>query len=280
MSDFNNIIYEVENGRARITLNRPEKLNALSFDLLYELHEAMWEADDNQDVHCVILRGAGRAFSAGYDLGGTPATYSTSRVKSATSDGNYRGGRMVDDDAWQMERTQRFRMAIFDMHKPVIAQVHGACIAGALMLVWACDLIVASDDAFFADPVVRMGIPGVEYFAHPYVMPPRWAKEFLYLGERWTAERALAAGMINRVVAREELADVAMDMARKIAEMPRMGLALTKKAIHEASSNSLDAQLDAERKYQREAGMSDDYKEGVAAFLQKRPADFRAARKT
>jgi enoyl-CoA hydratase len=102
------------------------------------------------------------------------------------------------------------------------------------MLAWICDLIVASDDAFFADPVVRMGIPGVEYFAHPWVMGPRQAKEFLFLGERVDAARALQLGMINRVVPRDQLAQEVTEIAQKIAAMPRLGLALAKKAVNQA----------------------------------------------
>ena len=105
MSDFDSIIYEVADGRARITLNRPEKLNALSLKLQSELNEALWEADNNNDVHCVILRGAGRAFSAGYDLTGADGNIPVSRVQS--SENSYRGGRSIDDDAWQLERSQR-----------------------------------------------------------------------------------------------------------------------------------------------------------------------------
>ncbi|MBV8086260.1 MAG: enoyl-CoA hydratase, partial [Chloroflexi bacterium] len=121
-----------------------------------------------------------------------------------------------------------------EVPKPAIAMVRGACIAGGLTLAWVCDLIVASDDAFFADPVVRMGIPGVEYFAHPWVMGPRQAKEFLYLGEKITAQRAYELGMINRVVPAAELESVTLDLAYRIAAMPRFGLALTKKAINQA----------------------------------------------
>jgi enoyl-CoA hydratase len=121
-----------------------------------------------------------------------------------------------------------------ELPKPTIAMVQGACIAGGLMLAWCCDLIVASDDAFFADPVVRMGIPGVEYFAHPWVMGPRFAKEFLFTGDRVGAERALALGMINRVVPRAELETETFALAEKIEAMPRLGLALTKKAVNQA----------------------------------------------
>jgi enoyl-CoA hydratase len=102
------------------------------------------------------------------------------------------------------------------------------------MLAWICDLIVASDDAFFADPVVRMGIPGVEYFAHPWVMGPRQAKEFLFLGERVDAARALQLGMINRVVPRDQLEQEVDGIAERIAAMPRLGLALAKKAVNQA----------------------------------------------
>lgn len=116
----------------------------------------------------------------------------------------------------------------------MIAMVQGACVAGGLMLAWVCDLIVASDDAFFADPVVRMGIPGVEYFAHPWVMGPRFAKEFLFLGERVPAERALSLGMVNRVVERVELEQTVHDMADRIAQMPTLGLTLAKKAVNHA----------------------------------------------
>jgi enoyl-CoA hydratase len=114
------------------------------------------------------------------------------------------------------------------------------------MLAWVCDLIIASDDAFFADPVVKMGIPGVEYFAHPFVMGARHAKEFLFLGERVDATRARELGIVNRVVARERLEEETLDVARRIGAMPRFGLALVKKAIHQAEDrmglrDSIDA---------------------------------------
>jgi enoyl-CoA hydratase len=123
-----------------------------------------------------------------------------------------------------------------ELPKPMIAMVQGACVAGALMLAWSCDLIVAADDAFFADPVVRMGIPGVEYFAHPWVMGPRFAKEFLFLGEKVGAERALQLGMVNRVVPRAELESETLDVSERIAKMPRMGLALTKMAVNQSEA--------------------------------------------
>jgi enoyl-CoA hydratase len=112
--------------------------------------------------------------------------------------------------------------------------VHGACIAGGLMLAWSCDFIIASEDAFFSDPVVKMGIPGVEYFAHPWVMNPRAAKEFLFTGDRFTAQRAHELGMVNHVVPREDLEATTLGIAERISAMPRFGLALTKKAVNQA----------------------------------------------
>ena len=120
-----------------------------------------------------------------------------------------------------------------EIPKPSIAMVQGACIAGGLMLAWVCDLIVAADDAFFADPVVKMGIPGVEYFAHPWVLGPRLAKEVLFTGGRFGAERAYQAGMVSRVVPRAELETTAFELAEKVAEMPRFGLALAKRAVNQ-----------------------------------------------
>ncbi len=111
-----------------------------------------------------------------------------------------------------------------ELPKPTIAKVQGACIAGGLMLAWVCNIIVAFDDAFFMDPVVRMGLPGVEFFAHPWVVGPRAAKEFLFTGGQMTAQRAHELGMVNQVVARDELDIAVIDLAARIAKMPRFGL--------------------------------------------------------
>jgi enoyl-CoA hydratase len=120
-----------------------------------------------------------------------------------------------------------------EIPKPSIAMVHGACIAGGLMLAWVCDLIVAADDAFFADPVVKMGIPGVEYFAHPWVLGPRFAKEVLFTGGRFGAERAYQVGMVSRVVPRADLETTTFELAGQVGQMPRFGLALAKRAVNQ-----------------------------------------------
>lgn len=198
MTDFKTIIYEVTEGRARITLNRPEKLNALSFELQTELNEALWEADNDTNVRAIILRGNGRAFSAGYDL--TPLA--NRRPPEAGADqytAVYRGGRSFDDDAWQMERAQRLRMAIFDMHKPVIAQVHGYCLAGGTDVALLCDIIIAADDATIGFPPARaMGsLPNQMWVYH---CGPQWAKRLFLTGDTITGAEAAQIGLVLKSV--------------------------------------------------------------------------------
>ncbi|HEY3735917.1 MAG TPA: enoyl-CoA hydratase [Jatrophihabitans sp.] len=229
------VLYEVDGPIARVTMNRPEYSNAQNSKMTYALDSAFYRAAADDDVKVVVLTGAGKHFSAGHDIGtpGRDIDESFDRRAGLWWDhiGKLGGeSRFAREQEVYLGMCRRWR----ELPKPVIAQVHGACIAGGLMLAWICDLIIASDDAFFADPVVRMGIPGVEYFAHPWVLGPRQAKEFLFLGERITAERALQIGMVNRVVPREELARQVTDTATKIAQMPRLGLALTKKAVNQA----------------------------------------------
>jgi enoyl-CoA hydratase len=229
------VTYEVDGAIARVTLNRPQYRNAQNSAMTYALDSAFYRAAEDDDVKVVVLAGAGDHFSAGHDIGTPGRDVNTSFERRAGLWWDHVGklggeSRYAREQEVYLGMCRRWR----ELPKPTIAQVHGACIAGGLMLAWVCDLIVASDDAFFADPVVRMGIPGVEYFAHPWVMGPRQAKEFLYLGERVGAERALQLGMINRVVPRDALADEVTAMATKIAAMPRMGLALTKKAVNQA----------------------------------------------
>ncbi|MGH3734691.1 MAG: enoyl-CoA hydratase [Micromonosporaceae bacterium] len=229
------VSYEVRGPVAIVTMNRPEYRNAQNSAMTYALDDAFRRATDDDAVKVIVLAGAGRHFSAGHDIG-TPgrdvdvayerrAVMWWSHVGAAGGDARY---------AREMEvylgMCRRWR----EIPKPTIAMVQGACIAGGLMLAWVCDLIVAADDAFFSDPVVRMGIPGVEYFAHPWVLGPRAAKELLFTGDRFDAAWALAHGMVNRVVPREALEASTMELAERIAEMPRFGLALTKRAVNQA----------------------------------------------
>ena len=230
MQTFENIIYEVDKGRARITLNRPEKLNALSLDLMYELNEALWEADDNRDVHCVIIKGAGRCFSAGYDLTGPIPTTGFSRVRS--SDNKYRGGRSIDDDAWQLEKAQRYRMALFDMHKPSIAQVHGYCLAGGTDVALLCDMVIAADDATIGFPPARdLGaLPNNMWL---YNVGPQWAKRLTLTGDSVTGAEAQQIGLVLKAVEAQYLENEVEQLADRLAMIDPDLLSANKRIVNQ-----------------------------------------------
>lgn len=226
------VLYEVRDGIATVTMNRPRYHNAQNSKMTYALDAAFRQAVDDDEVKVIVLRGAGKNFSAGHDIGtpGRDVDQSFDRVHLWYDHVGKPGGEFqyVREQEVYLGMCRRWR----DIPKPTIAMVQGACVAGGLMLAWVCDLIIASEDAFFADPVVRMGIPGVEYFAHPYELNPRIAKEFLMLGERMSAERAYQMGMLNRIVPRDQLEAETYSIAERISKMPRLGLTLTKQAIN------------------------------------------------
>mgnify|MGYP000218136138 CR=1 FL=1 len=227
--------YEVEDDIAYLTLNRTKYHNSQNGQMLYALDDMFYKATGDDDVKVIVLRANGKHFSAGHDIGTPGRDYHLGRPdrRSMNYDHENKPGAelaFVREQEVYLELCRRWRA----VPKPTIAQVHKGCIAGGLMLAWVCDLIIASDDAFFQDPVVQMGFPGVEYFAHPFELNVRQAKEFLLLGERWSAERVCDAGMINKVVPRDELAEAVEDWAHKIAKQPRLGLNLTKIALNQA----------------------------------------------
>jgi enoyl-CoA hydratase len=229
------VTYERRGPVAFVTMNRPDYRNAQNSKMTYALDAAFSRAVDDPGVKVIVLGGAGKHFSAGHDIGtpGRDVDQSFERKAVMWWDHVDRDGgdqRFARESEVYMGMCRRWR----EIPKPTIAKVQGACIAGGLMLAWVCDLIVASDDAFFADPVVRMGIPGVEYFAHPWVMGPRAAKEFLFTGDRFDAQRAREIGMVNQVVSRDDLEAEVIALAERIASMPQFGLALTKKAVNQA----------------------------------------------
>ncbi|MET0703433.1 MAG: enoyl-CoA hydratase [Mycobacterium sp.] len=228
------VTYHVTNGIAIVTMNRPQYRNAQNSAMTYALDAAFATAVNDANVHVIVLRGSGTHFSAGHDIGTPGRDHHVHYDNRAVLWWDHLG-RAAGDQRFAREAEvylgmcRRWR----EIPKPVIAMIHGACIAGGLMLAWVCDLIVAADDAFFSDPVLRMGIPGVEYFAHPWVLGTRFAKEILYTGDRFTAQRAYEIGMVSRVVPRDNLEEETMALASRIAAMPQFGLALTKKAINQ-----------------------------------------------
>ena len=224
--------YAVADGIATVTMSRPDFNNVQNSRMTYALDAAFRRAVDDDTVKVIVLCGEGKHFSAGHDIGtpGRDINKPFERVHLWWDHTNKPGGEYLyaREQEVYLNMCRRWR----ELPKPTIAMVQGACVAGGLMLAWVCDLIVASDDAFFQDPVVRMGIPGVEYFAHPYELNPRIAKEFLMTGDRMGAERAYQMGMVNRVVPRAGLEEATYALAARIATQPRMGLALTKQAIN------------------------------------------------
>jgi enoyl-CoA hydratase len=235
MSDEEIVGYEKRERTALVTMNRPQYRNAQNARMTFALDAAFHRAVDDDEVAVIVLAGAGPHFSAGHDIGTPGRDIHKSFPRVATTwwpheDKPGAENLYVREQELYLGMCRRWR----ELPKPTVAMVQGACIAGGLALAWACDLIVAAEDAWFSDPVLRMGIPGVEFFAHPFAVPPRVAKELLFLGERLTARRAYELGMVNRVVPAAALEEETLALARRIAEMPRFGLALAKQVVNHA----------------------------------------------
>ncbi|MFT4099522.1 MAG: enoyl-CoA hydratase [Burkholderiaceae bacterium] len=233
--NFETILYDVpEDGIARIRLNRPDRANAQDTQLLYELNDAFDQAARDPDIRVIILAAEGKHFSAGHDLSELDSAGAMKRFRTV---GPICGFGCAGAEA-QMSREEEIYLGFSErwrnIPKPTIAAVQGKCIAGGLMLAWPCDLIVASDDAAFADPVVSFGIGGIEWFHHLQEVGARKAKEMLFTSDAVSAAEALALGMVNKVVPRDQLEQATMEMARKIAAKSRFALKLTKLAINGA----------------------------------------------
>jgi enoyl-CoA hydratase len=201
----------------RLTLNRPAKLNALSHELVKELDRAIAEAAADPDVRVIAIAGAGRAFSAGYDL----SEEAVNRIESPV--------------AWRdaLAHDVAVTMRIWDCPKPVIAQVHGYCLAGGLELAMACDLVVASDDAQFGEPEIRYGSAPVTLLM-PFLVGQKKTRELLLTGDLVDAREAERIGLVNRVVPREELAAEVDRLADRLARTPPEVMAPTKRMLNRA----------------------------------------------
>lgn len=248
MADYNTILYEVDGHKARITLNRPEKLNALSNELQTELNRALWDADNDTNVRVVILKGAGRAFSAGYDL--SPLAGNRPAPADDTYTAVYRGGSTFDDDAWQLERAQRLRMAIFDMHKPVIAQVHGHCLAGGTDVAFLCDIVIAAEDANIGFPPARaMGaLPNNMWI---YNCGPQWAKRLFLTGDTVSGAEAAQIGLVLKAVPADMLEAEVEGLADRMAMIDAELLSANKRIVN------LQLELMGARTIQRMAAEND-----------------------
>lgn len=229
------VLYAVDGAIATVTLNRPQFANGQNTAMTYALDNAFRKAVDDDDVKVIIVEGAGKNFCAGHDVTSPDADHDKDYPRRASMWWSQVGrgaveSRYAHEYEIYLEMCRRWR----EIPKPTIAKVQGACFAGGLSLAWVCDIIVAADNAYFADPAAKFDNIGIEYFAHPWMMGPRFAKEFQFTGASITARQAHAWGMVNRVVPLDELEAETRELADQISTSTRLGLALTKRAINHA----------------------------------------------
>jgi 2-(1,2-epoxy-1,2-dihydrophenyl)acetyl-CoA isomerase len=252
---------ELTEGVATITLNRPDKLNAINEVMQAELAGALDRLEADATIRALLLTGAGRAFSAGQDL--------TDRVMGEGDAPPDLGDTL---DRLHNPLIRRLRR----LERPIVCAVNGVAAGAGANLALACDLVLAARSANFIQAFCRLGL--VPDAGGTYVLPrligAARAMGLALLGEPLTAEQAAAWGLIWRVVDDEQLMPEASALARRLATQPTKGLGLTKRALNASAANTLGEQLDLERDLQREAGRTRDYREGVRAFLEKRSPKF------
>lgn len=258
------IEFAVHERVARITLNRPDKRNALTPPMIASLHDALVEADARNDVNVIVLQGAGRDFCAGYDLTGVYAGIKSEAEKGAAGNAsiagdepaggpavNYRSSTgTFDNDCWSLEFTQRQTMALFDLHKPVIAKVHGNCLAGGTDLALMCDMVLAADDAKIGFPATRAnGTPPNHMWV--YHVGPQWAKRLLMTGDTLSGRDAARIGLVLDSVPTAGLDHAVDELARRMSYVDAELLAAHKRIVN------LALELAGARTLQRLAAESD-----------------------
>ncbi|HHT0402379.1 TPA: 2-(1,2-epoxy-1,2-dihydrophenyl)acetyl-CoA isomerase PaaG [Raoultella ornithinolytica] len=255
------ILSEVEQGVMTITLNRPDRLNSFNDLMHQQLAACLTQAERDENVRCLLITGAGRGFCAGQDL----------------NDRNVDPSGPAPDLGLSVERFYNpLVRRLAALPKPVIAAVNGVAAGAGATLALGCDIVLAARSANFVMAFSKLGLVpdcGGSWFL-PRVAGRARAMGLALLGEKLSAEQAAQWGMIWQLVEDAELADTSRQLARHLATQPTFGLGLIKKTLQASETNGLDAQLDLERDYQRLAGRSDDYREGVSAFLAKRPPQF------
>jgi 2-(1,2-epoxy-1,2-dihydrophenyl)acetyl-CoA isomerase len=257
-----NILAARRDGVLVLTLNRPDVLNSFNGPMATELLGALRDAADDDGVRAVLLTGSGRAFCAGQDLSAVVPL----------------AGRPAPD-LGDVVRDQYNPIvhAVRTLEKPIVCAVNGVAAGAGANLAFACDIVVASDEATFIQSFGRVGLipDSGGTFILPRIVGLQRAAALTMLGERLTADRALEWGLVYQVVPAGVLADASYELAKRLAAMPTRGLGLTKRGFNAAFANDLDAQLALEEALQREAGRTEDYAEGVRAFVEKRTPEFK-----
>ena len=256
------VLISAQAGVLTITLNRPDKLNAFNPEMHKALRGALEQALDDRDVRAVLLTGAGRAFCAGQDLSERNVAPGAAPIDLSVSLGSYYN-----------PLVRRMR----ELPKPIIAAVNGVAAGAGANIALACDIVVAARSASFVQSFARLGLvpdSGGTYFL-PRLVGMARAMGLALLGEPLPTEEAARWGLIWKVLDDAELMPQASALAEKLAQGPTKGYGLVKKALYASAGNLLDAQLDLERDLQRDAGFSEDYREGVAAFMAKRAPQFK-----
>ncbi len=257
--DYQDIEYEVLGPVARIWHNRPAARNAEGRRMLDEMDHAFGTAEADPDIRVVILGGRGDHFTAGHDL------------KEAQRE---RPNPTVEE-RWEYEekRFYEYALRILDLKKPTIAQVQGACIAGGLVVANMCDLIIASEDAFFSDPVTHsLGTASLEVLIHPWVLGMRRTKEILFTGRKFGAAEAKDAGMVNKVVPRAELEEATLALANTIAAAPPFGIRLLKRSLNrtwdaQGLKVALSAHFDGHELSHMSKSFQDNLKQGLGSTI-------------
>jgi 2-(1,2-epoxy-1,2-dihydrophenyl)acetyl-CoA isomerase len=258
---YQNILFDVTGGVARLTLNRPDRLNSFNTQMHAEIREALHDLQSGSEARVLVLTGAGRGFCAGQDL----------------SDRAVSPGATAPDLAVSLDKYYNpLILTLRALPMPVIAAVNGVAAGAGANIALACDIVIAAKSASFVQAFSKLGlIPdcGGSWFL-PRLIGNARAIGLTFLGDKLSAEQAAQWGLIWRCVEDAELSAVIEGLASQLAAAPTRGLARTKQVVYESWDRTLEAQLDIERDYQRELGRTADYAEGVAAFTQKRKPQF------
>jgi len=256
--DYETILYQLDEGVLTITLNRPDVLNAFNRKMTDEIQGALKKAERDPEVRCIVFTGAGRAFSSGEDL------------KARQADGVVGFGSTLRD------RYNPIVLKMRNIEKPVIGAINGVAAGAGCSVALACDLRIISDKASFIEVFVRIGLvpdSGSSFFL-PRLVGMARALEIAFTGDSVSAEEAYRIGLANRLVPAEELESATRELALRLAKGPTKAIGLAKRTINRALSMDLEQLLEYEVFAQEAAGASEDFKEGLAAFLEKRTPNY------